>query len=131
LELDDAIPHVAVDFESVKRVFMNCALNAIEAMETGGVLTITTRPAELTETADGTPRARAVRIGFRDTGPGIPESERQRIFTPFFTTKREGHGLGLALVHKTVTDHGGRVQLHSREHVGTEFIILLPVKEQA
>lgn len=128
LELDEAIPPVAVDFESVKRVFVNCALNAIEAMETGGVLTITTRPAELTEALDGIRRARAVRIGFRDTGPGIPEADRQRIFTPFFTTKREGHGLGLALVHKTVTDHGGHVQLHSREQVGTEFVILLPVE---
>jgi PAS domain S-box-containing protein len=130
LELDENIPPVAVDFESVKRVFMNCTLNAIEAMGAGGVLTITTRPAELAEALDSVRRARAVRIGFRDTGPGIPEADRQRIFTPFFTTKREGHGLGLALVHKTVSDHGGRVQLHSRERVGTEFVILLPVEER-
>ena len=90
-------------------------------------LTITTCGAEIGRPA-GESLSRAVRVGFRDTGPGIPEADRARIFTPFFTTKREGHGLGLALVHKTVSDHGGRVQLHSRESVGTEFVILLPVE---
>jgi PAS domain S-box-containing protein len=131
LDLDEALPPVAADGESVKRAFLNCAINAVEAMQGGGTLTITTRPAEVLGAEGGGEPARAVRVGFRDTGPGIPPADRARIFTPFFTTKREGHGLGLALVHKTVTDHGGRVQLHSRERVGTEFVILLPVEERS
>ncbi|MFN8177238.1 MAG: ATP-binding protein [bacterium] len=131
LELDEAIPPVSADADSVKRVFLNCALNAIEAMEKGGTLTITTRPADLGADDGVGERTRAVRVGFRDTGPGIREEDRERIFTPFFTTKREGHGLGLSLVHKAVTDHGGRVQLHSREKVGTEFVILLPVEARS
>lgn len=133
VDLDPALPLVAADGESVKRVFLNCALNAIEAMDAGGLLTITTRPAEigLTDPAAPPSSGRAVRVAFRDTGPGIPEPDRAKIFTPFFTTKRDGHGLGLALVHKTVTDHGGRVQLHSRDQVGTEFVIVLPVEERS
>ena len=128
-ELDETIPFVAADANSVKRIFLNCAINAIEAMEQGGTLTIATRPSELADD-ERAARVRAVRISFQDTGPGIAEADRQRVFTPFFTTKKEGHGLGLSLVHKSVTDHGGRVQLHSREKVGTEFVILLPVEER-
>jgi signal transduction histidine kinase len=73
----------------------------------------------------------AVRISFRDTGPGIPEEERRKVFTPFWTTKRDGNGLGLALAHKTITDHGGRITLHSRIGVGTEFVLMLPTEEAA
>ncbi len=122
---------VSVDAQSVRRVFLNCVLNAVEAMEEGGTLTISTRPVEVHEKGPDDGRARGVRIGFRDTGPGIPESDRQKIFTPFYSTKRDGHGLGLALVHRTITDHGGRLHLHSREAVGTEFVIVLPVEEDA
>lgn len=134
-DLDATLPPIAADGESVKRVFLNLALNAIEAMggADGGTLTVSTRTAELGRTEPGTAPAsgRAVRVGFRDTGPGIPAADRAKIFTPFFTTKQHGHGLGLALVHKTVSDHGGRVQVHSREGVGTEFIVVLPVEERS
>ena len=117
LDPDPALPHVSLDAEAVRRAFLNLALNAVEAMGEGGSLTISTRA---TETGEG------IRVAFRDTGPGIPESDRASVFTPFYTTKRDGSGLGLALVHKTVTDHGGRVILLSREGVGTEFIVHLP-----
>jgi signal transduction histidine kinase len=122
LDLDPALPSALLDAEAVKRAFLNLALNAVEAMREGGTLTISTRPAE----GSGQGSREEVRVAFRDTGPGIPEADRQRVFTPFWTTKREGSGLGLALVHKTVTDHGGRVSLVSRTGVGTEFVILLP-----
>ena len=137
LDLEEALPLVAADAESLKRAFLNCELNAFEAMAAAGSLTIRTRAAELagveTETAPTAAgdAVRAVRVSFRDTGPGIPEADRAKIFTPFFTTKKDGHGLGLALVHKTVTDHGGRVHLHSRDKVGTEFVIVLPVEERS
>ena len=126
LRLDCAVgDEVPADRNSLRRVFLNLALNAIEAMEDGGDLTITTRMAEITDEGGGA-GSPAVRIAFRDTGPGIPEADRARVFTPFYSTKREGNGLGLALAHKTVTDHGGRFSLHSRVGVGTEFVIHLP-----
>lgn len=130
-EFTPDLPAVSVDANSVRRVFLNCVLNAVEAMEKGGVLTISTRPVEVHEKGIEDGRQRAIRIGFRDTGPGIPEADRQKIFTPFYSTKRDGHGLGLALVHRTITDHGGRLHLHSRETVGTEFVIVLPAGEGA
>jgi PAS domain S-box-containing protein len=124
------LPRTRIDANSVRRVFLNCVLNANEAMGHGGTLTISTRPAAIPGIdATESHRPRAIRIAFRDTGPGIPEADRQRIFTPFYSTKRDGHGLGLALVHRTVTDHGGRLHLHSREEVGTEFVIVLPVED--
>jgi len=126
LDLEDRDPILA-DGDALKRVFVNVALNAIEAMKDGGTLTISTRTTELRED-DGRP---ALRIVFRDTGPGIPEADRARVFTPFYSTKRGGNGLGLALAHRTVTDHGGRLSLHSRVGVGTEFVIHLPAGEVA
>jgi signal transduction histidine kinase len=129
-EFASDLPTVSIDANSVRRVFLNCVLNALEAMEKGGALTISTRPVDVHEKGADDGR-RAIRIGFRDTGPGIPEADRQKIFTPFYSTKRDGHGLGLALVHRTITDHGGRLHLHSREAVGTEFVIVLPAGEGA
>jgi PAS domain S-box-containing protein len=127
LELAEDRPSAEVDDRAVRGVFRNLALNAIESMEQGGTLTIATRWAETPSERGGrAPQGRFVRISFRDTGPGIPEADRVRVFTPFYTTKREGSGLGLALAHKTVTDHGGRMHLYSRVGVGTEFVILLP-----
>jgi signal transduction histidine kinase len=134
LELAGDLPKVRVDAASLRHAFLNCAHNAIEAMEAqaGGTLTVSTRTAELreeTENGDGASRRPAVRVSFRDTGPGIAEADRRRIFTPFFSTKRDGHGLGLAFVHRTITAHGGRVQLHSRPGVGTELVMLIPAED--
>jgi signal transduction histidine kinase len=130
LDLAEDLAPASVDAEAVKRVFLNLALNAVEAMGDGGTLSISTRRGEITSEADGGAVSRpAIRVGFRDGGPGIDESERSRIFTPFHSTKRDGNGLGLALVHRTVTDHGGRILLHSRVGVGSEFVVLLPEEE--
>jgi PAS domain S-box-containing protein len=133
LEIEEALPPAPVDGEAVRRVFLNLALNAVQAMgAAGGTLTIGARSAEMSderEPGEDGPSLAAIRVSFRDTGPGIPEEERRKIFTPFWTTKRDGNGLGLALAHKTVTDHGGRVTLHSRVGVGTEFVLMLPAEE--
>jgi PAS domain S-box-containing protein len=130
LDLAEDLAPASVDAEAVKRVFLNLALNAVEAMGDGGTLSISTRRGEITSEVEGGAVSRpAIRVGFRDGGPGIDESERSRIFTPFHSTKRDGNGLGLALVHRTVTDHGGRILLHSRVGVGSEFVVLLPEEE--
>lgn len=129
LDLDEALDSVELDREAIRGVLRNLALNAVQAMENhGGALVITTRPTGLAgrRGSDDETERDAVRISFRDTGPGIPEAERRKVFTPFWSTKRDGNGLGLALTHKTITDHGGRITLHSREGVGTEFILVLP-----
>jgi PAS domain S-box-containing protein len=116
-----------VDPGALRGVFRNLGLNAVEAMTEGGTLTIGVRAVDLPEDrGEGALAGPCVRVSFRDTGPGIAEEDRARVFTPFWTSKSEGTGLGLALVHKTVTDHGGRLQLHSRVGVGTEFVLLLP-----
>jgi PAS domain S-box-containing protein len=128
-EAPPAGPVAEVDPAALRGVFRNLAQNAVEAMEGGGTLTLAVRTTEIPdERGEGAPSERFARVSFRDTGPGIPEEDRARIFTPFWTTKREGTGLGLALAHKTVTDHDGRIHLHSRSGVGTEFVLLLPME---
>jgi PAS domain S-box-containing protein len=117
LELAAGLPDARLDAVSIRGAFVNLAGNAIEAMVDGGTLTISTRAAD---------SSKEIRISFRDTGPGIPEEDRAKVFTPFFSTKRSGVGLGLALTQKTISDHGGRIQLHSRSGVGTEFVVHLP-----
>jgi PAS domain S-box-containing protein len=135
----EGLPPALIDPQAVRNAFQNLALNAVEAMEGGGILTITARSVDSTEetararAGEGAPTASPtgpwVRVGFRDTGPGIREEDRSRIFTPFFSTKRGGCGLGLALVHKTITDLNGRIHIHSRPGVGTEFVVHLPAGE--
>jgi signal transduction histidine kinase len=70
-------------------------------------------------------------LEIRDTGVGIPRDKLDKIFLPFFTTKEKGTGMGLALVHKIVLSHGGRIEVNSEEGQGTTFQILLPLTEVA
>ena len=118
---------------SLIQAFLNLGLNASDAMPDGGVLTFSTAPFE----SDGeallgdvlVPGGRYVSIGVSDTGVGIPASIRDKVFTPFFTTKApgEGTGLGLPMVYSCVRSHGGFIQLESRPGHGTTFRILLPL----
>jgi len=72
-------------------------------------------------------RVAVIRVS--DTGPGIPESVRDKVFQPFFSTKEEGTGLGLSIATRIIEDHGGRLELESRESEGATFIITLPLQE--
>jgi len=108
------------DFQQLKQVCINLFSNAGDAMEHGGTLSISLSPAVL----DG---KEAVSLKVRDTGGGIPEEILPNIFNPFYTTKEGGTGLGLPIVHRIVTNHGGRIQLSNRPGVGAEFRIILPV----
>ncbi|MGH7752218.1 MAG: two-component system sensor histidine kinase NtrB, partial [Gemmatimonadales bacterium] len=126
---------VALDPTLVKQALVNLIRNACEAMPEGGTLTVAAClvPATALEAngggGGGGPRDAQVQwaeLLVVDTGPGIPAADRDRIFTPFYTTKDAGTGLGLALVQKTVVAHGGRIELEATEGVGSFFRILLP-----
>jgi two-component system NtrC family sensor kinase len=116
--LDPGIPDVLVDPDQIQQVFVNIILNAAEAMTKGGKLMITSRAA---------PDGESILVSIADTGPGIPESVREKIFDPFFTTKEHGTGLGLSISYGIVEQHGGTVTVDSTVGSGTTFTIQLPL----
>ncbi len=113
------IPDVLMDAEQMRRVFLNILLNALEAMPDGGVLTVTS--AHKSSRAAG----EIAELCVADTGPGISEEDMDRIFEPFYTTKKKGSGLGLAISKRIVEDHGGLIRFTSRAE-GTHCVIELP-----
>jgi len=116
---DDLLP-VPVDADLCEQVFTNLALNAYQAMgENGGTLRVSARPAN----SGG---RHGVEIEFADTGPGVAGEIREQIFNPFFTTKRDGVGLGLSLVSRIIDEHGGSIRLASEPGEGARFRIFLP-----
>jgi signal transduction histidine kinase len=128
LDLSPGLPRVLCDAEQLKQVFLNLALNAFQAMPAAGHLTVATRVSrdELALWREGARRPDQVEIRFHDTGPGVPEGERERIFLPFFTTKEKGTGLGLAICQRIVTAHQGTIGVRSVPQGGAEFTISLP-----
>ena len=104
------------DKEMMKQVFLNIIINALQAMEDGGRLTISTH-------RDDGGRLNAI---FEDTGKGIAESELKLLFEPFYSTKERGTGLGLAIVQGIVSAHNGSVRIRSEEGKGTEVRVILP-----
>ncbi len=119
------LPRVEADPESLYRAFVNLVGNALDAMSTGGRLTLRAGWAS----GERVPprRARLVAIEVEDDGAGIPDSDTERVFNPFFTTKDTGTGLGLALTHRIVEDHGGSIDFKSVHGHGTTFRIVLAV----
>ncbi len=112
---------VFADPDRIKQVLLNLCLNAVEAMQAGGILTLSLRRHN----------ERLVRIGVSDTGTGIPGDNLENIFDPYYTTKTSGTGLGLAIVHRIVEAHGGEIRVRSEAGQGTTFTIFLPVLEEA
>jgi signal transduction histidine kinase len=128
LELAGWLPRVQADAEQLKQVFLNLALNAFQAMPSGGRLHVSTRVArdELAFWREGSRRADVVEIRFRDTGPGIPEEARENVFVPFYTTKEKGTGLGLAICQRIVKAHQGSIVVRSPPGEGAELLVSLP-----
>jgi two-component system NtrC family sensor kinase len=118
VKLFNPLPEIQADPAHMKQVFLNLLINACEAMEAGGTLTIR---------SDHHPETNTVTMSVRDTGSGIEESVRARIFDPFFSTKAKGTGLGLSVVNGIVTRHNGKVDIDSAPGKGTDFRVTLPV----
>ncbi len=116
LDLDPSAGSIRADGEQIGRALQNLLLNAIDAMPRGGQLTIRTRRS-----------AGGILLDVADTGEGLTAEERERLFTPYYTTKQHGTGLGLAIVQAVVTDHGGKIWVDSTPARGTTFHIELPV----
>ena len=112
-------PPVLANPEQIKQAFLNLVLNALQAMPEGGTLTLA---AEMEEDR--------LRLRFSDTGQGISQENLERVFNPFFTTRRNGTGLGLAITHRIIQGHGGRMEVESRVGEGTTFSVVLPVAKE-
>lgn len=115
--IDEDLPPIQADEIQITRIFVNIILNAIQAMERGGKLTIRTGR-----------EGDSITIIFEDTGPGIKEEDRVRIFEPFFSTKIRGLGLGLAVSKIIVEAHGGSIDIESEVGKGAVVKIKLPMK---
>ena len=113
-----------VDEDQIRQVFWNLATNAFDAMAAGGQLSIATSRRRVDA---GGRKSDVIEIAFHDTGEGIPKENLDKIFLPFFTTKKEGSGLGLAAVHRIVDLHGGWIKVESRLQQGTRFVVCMPL----
>lgn len=121
-EYDPAVPAVQADAEHLYQAFVNLVSNALDAMGPGGRLTLRVTWSDGPEGLPPIARRsapRRARVDIQDTGPGIPPEIADRVFNPFFTTKDAGTGLGLALTHKIVEDHGGTVTFRTAAGAGT------------
>ncbi|MEW6501756.1 MAG: ATP-binding protein [Thermodesulfobacteriota bacterium] len=112
------IPQVVADHDRLSQVLLNLYLNSLQAMEGGGKLTVTARKGN----KEGT-----VEIVVEDSGTGIPAEILDRVVDPYFTTKPQGSGLGLAMVHKIMEEHGGSVEIKSQVGTGTTVTLVLPL----
>lgn len=108
------------DEDQIRQVFINLIVNGLQAMVTGGTLSIST----MVDSEAG-----CCSVIIADCGPGLSEEVKEKIFSPFFTTKPRGTGLGLAVSYGIVCDHGGEIRVESREGEGATFTVLLPLQQ--
>jgi signal transduction histidine kinase len=121
VDAEPDLPRVVVDPELLKTCFLNLMINAVDAMPAGGELSVTIHR----ESNGGAPE---LSIEVRDTGRGMTQEEVRTAFEPYFSTKDTGLGLGLALTHKIVADHGGSITLESAPDRGTTARVSIPLE---
>jgi nitrogen fixation/metabolism regulation signal transduction histidine kinase len=114
---------VKIDKKHFFQIITNLIMNAIDAMDSVGIIDIRT---DLVKKRD----SRYCRMSIKDFGKGIPEDKQEKLFTPYFTTKDSGTGLGLPIVERIVSDHGGSIWFNSAPGAGTTFFIDLPMDEK-
>jgi len=117
-DINSNLPMVMVDGDQIKQVFLNIILNALQAMPEGGRLEIR-----------ASDKGKSVDVEFIDTGGGIPDSVKKKIFDPLFTTKAKGVGLGLSVCKTIIEHHEGDIRVKSKEGEGTTFTLSLPAKK--
>lgn len=119
LDLTPSLPTMPLDANQMKQAIYNLVRNAMQAMAEGGRLTITSTFTDF-----------EVRLTFADNGKGISNEHLSNLFQPFFTTRKTGTGLGLLIVRRIIREHGGEIELESREGEGTKVNIYLPLVEK-
>jgi len=112
------LPRVEADKDQIKRTFLNLVANGIQAMENGGRLKISTKKTK-----------GFVEVSFKDTGTGISKENMEKIFTPFFTTRAKGMGMGLSICKKIVDAHDGSIEVESEVGKGSTFTVKLPIQQ--
>lgn len=129
--LPDEWPTLQVDAGQIKTCFLNILTNAIQAMPLGGEIHISARSVSGNGSRGDATLSTSGFLELRvaDTGPGIPAQEREKVFSPFFSTKTTGFGLGLAITKKIVEDHGGRIYVDGGDGPGTQMVVELPLPQ--
>jgi len=128
-EFDPSLPAVLGDPAQLTQVFLNLVKNALEALDGGGTVTVSTRIETQYHVRSRSHRRQFLSVIITDDGPGVPEDIQDQLFSPFFTTKSRGTGLGLAVCHRIVSEHGGTIAYEPRPGGGTRFRVSLPVSE--
>ena len=126
IQIPSPLPRFRMDPEQLQQVLLNLVLNGIQALDQEGKITIQAR----VQAGSGAPnRPNYLEIAVSDTGGGISREQLERIFRPFYTTKRGGTGLGLSLCRRIISQHGGTLTAESEVKKGSRFIIRLPMRE--
>ena len=123
--LAEDLPEILADPEKMERIFINLFLNAIQAASQ------TTPKAFITAQTKFLPEENSVEVLITDNGPGIPDEIREKIFTPFFSTKKEGTGLGLHLCSHFIHQHKGKIKIDNARQQGTRVLVTLPVTQES
>lgn len=120
ISISETLPIVSADYNQIKQVYFNLIKNAREAIDkTSGTIKVEARSDD-----------KYVYIAIGDTGKGIKKEHLSKVFRPYFTTKKEGHGLGMMIVQKIMDDHGGQIGIDSHSGVGTVVTLQFPKKHQ-
>ena len=125
---DDTLPPVRIDVEQIRRVAINLVDNAVEAL--GGINAVARPDGSISTIVVETRHDRGqgvARLVVSDNGPGIPAADRDKLFMPYYSTKRRGSGLGLAIVRRIIVEHGGSIEVEDNEPSGSRFIVELPL----
>ncbi|MDD3926576.1 MAG: GAF domain-containing protein [bacterium] len=125
VRLSGKLPDIYMDSDHLEQVFLNLLINALQAMQNGGTLSVSSA---LTRDREETGGGGYVRVDIADSGCGIARDDLDKIFVPFFTTKNGGSGLGLSIVHQIVESHGGFIRISSRPGHGSVFSIYIPCR---
>jgi len=131
-DYDPSLPLIEADEDQLKQVFLNLIKNAIESLANGGEIRILTQVNSdyTVKTAEEEQPSPRIVVEISDNGGGIDDKDLDRLFTPFFSTKSRGSGLGLPISLRIVENHRGKIKVRSRKGEGTTFQVVLPVRQK-